>query len=324
LGVVSALLLLARVEGIFLLLSLAIEHFRLGRAFPPSRYFLAPGVILALPVTFNFVYYGTPLSHSALAKIYQGWSGLWGRFSFLKYGLELRHLVYGGLGLLLVITVLALVGFVSLRRHSLNRIIFLFLLFYTAFFVLLRIPGQIWYFGPYHIALWFYAGLGLGYLFRKCLESKRLIGYAAMLLIVLCLVLAHVRAFRILYPMLGQMIHKQYRTVGLWLNEHTAAGSSIALVEIGTVGWYSKRPIVDILGLVTPRNARFVAERDLEAWTQLCAPDYLLVHEPRRGFEDAADLLLEKRSYEPDSRFQLDGFLLLRRKEAENNQPAVR
>lgn len=45
---------------------------------------------------------------------------------------------------------------------------------------------------------------------------------------------------------------KTYIEVGQWLNTHTPVDSSVALLEIGIIGYYSNRTVVDTMGLVTP------------------------------------------------------------------------
>ena len=43
-----------------------------------------------------------------------------------------------------------------------------------------------------------------------------------------------------------------YQLVSEWLRSNTAPDSSVALLEIGVIGYQSQRPVVDMMGLVTP------------------------------------------------------------------------
>lgn len=63
--------------------------------------------------------------------------------------------------------------------------------------------------------------------------------------------------------------------------------------EIGTIGWYSKRKIIDILGLVTADIAKFVAEGDFNSWVNLYTPDYILVHDPLLLYETGIEQLAQ-------------------------------
>lgn len=54
-----------------------------------------------------------------------------------------------------------------------------------------------------------------------------------------------------------------YRDAGQWLSAHAQPGDSVALLEIGVVGWFSGIEVVDTMGLVSP----YLAERLLD-WGQ--------------------------------------------------------
>ena len=84
---------------------------------------------------------------------------------------------------------------------------------------------------------------------------------------------------------LGRIVRVDYKEIGIWLSENTPKDASVAVVEIGTVGWYSQRRIIDVLGLVTKDVSSYVASGDFDSWIQFFPPDYILVHEPLWEFE---------------------------------------
>lgn len=43
-----------------------------------------------------------------------------------------------------------------------------------------------------------------------------------------------------------------YREAALWIRDYAPPDSTVAYYEVGVIGWYSERPIQDLLGLVTP------------------------------------------------------------------------
>ena len=71
-----------------------------------------------------------------------------------------------------------------------------------------------------------------------------------------------------------------YRTVGEWLAAATSPEASVGLVEIGIVGYYSNRRVVDICGLITPEVGPHMASGDVAWSVQTYRPDYVLLHEP--------------------------------------------
>ena len=56
-----------------------------------------------------------------------------------------------------------------------------------------------------------------------------------------------------------------YRQAGAWLQDHAEPGDSVAFVEIGAIGYFSRLSVYDLLGLVSPQALPFVARGDLAA-----------------------------------------------------------
>jgi hypothetical protein len=75
-----------------------------------------------------------------------------------------------------------------------------------------------------------------------------------------------------------------YRAVGKWLQENTAPGARVGTLEVGIIGYFSGRPMVDFAGLIQPEVAGQLQEHttydDAALWAaQKYRPDYLVVHE---------------------------------------------
>lgn len=78
--------------------------------------------------------------------------------------------------------------------------------------------------------------------------------------------------------------HDLYRHVGFWLREHVAEGEAVAYVEVGTLAYTSRRPVYDLLGLVSPRALPWVARHDLVG-AFLAAPTPWLIYDTQlHGF----------------------------------------
>ncbi len=66
-----------------------------------------------------------------------------------------------------------------------------------------------------------------------------------------------------------------YQQVGRWLRDHTPADAVVGVTEVGVIGYYAERSMVDFLGLLEPEVASAVARGDLY-WALLrYQPDYL-------------------------------------------------
>lgn len=80
-----------------------------------------------------------------------------------------------------------------------------------------------------------------------------------------------------------------YRAVGLWLKANTPPDASVGYLEIGYIGYYSQRRIIDPLGLVNPGVTPHVAARDFGWAFQTYRPDYI-VDCPNFNFVDSIAL----------------------------------
>ncbi len=67
--------------------------------------------------------------------------------------------------------------------------------------------------------------------------------------------------------------------VGRWIAQHTPPGARIALNDVGAIAYFSRREIVDVMGLVTPAIIPY--RRDGEAgvlrYLERVRPDYLVI-----------------------------------------------
>ncbi len=80
----------------------------------------------------------------------------------------------------------------------------------------------------------------------------------------------------------GQYLSQSYARVGLWLREHTPPESVVAVSDVGAVGYYSGRRIVDMLGLVNSHIARTPGQLHRKhdvAYVLARRPDYVILVE---------------------------------------------
>lgn len=312
LGIACSLLFLTRGEGIFLILAMAIMHIYQRRSFPKFKHFILPVLIVVSSYVFNKIYYGHFKPQTFLAKIDQGRSTLWGEWAFWNIGDQLRYFNHNKI-LLGIFMGLVLLGAIKLFKESISLILFLFLCFYTVFYTYLNIPSYGWYFAPYYLCLFFYGAAGLGFLFQYFMTRKnKMFKITGTVIMSALAIYLPCKEIEINKPGLGY-VNASYRDIGVWLEGHTSPSAKIAMVEIGTVGWYSDRYVIDILGLVNPSNERFIGERHFEKWLDTYKPDYILLHDPFWPHESGVSIVdpVACGEFLEDINFKFPGFKML-------------
>jgi hypothetical protein len=81
------------------------------------------------------------------------------------------------------------------------------------------------------------------------------------------------------YAWAVQNIEAMQVSLGRWVDEQTPRGARLALNDVGAIAYLSRRPVVDVMGLVTPAILPYRREGDagvLRFLEQAC-PDYLIV-----------------------------------------------
>lgn len=289
------------------------------------HHFLLPTLLGLIAFGLMRVYYGEFLPASFSAKVAQGQSGYWGTTRFLDPQF-LYWRLFDNPFLLSFGGGLSVVGLLEIKRRPVMGLLLMFALAHFAFFAGLNIPCYEWYLPVYQL-LWralFVLGVAWSWraLKRPWFAGRRFVqkGLACCLgLIVAGTLLIHGTQFRKadMFPQILVWVeHDRYEPIGRWLNEHSDEGTQIACVEIGRIGWYSKRPLVDILGLVSPHNAEFVGQREMGRWLEYYDPDLVLVHEPPMAFEKPVLDLVGVR-FQVVNEFPFTGFQLLKRFEIE-------
>lgn len=306
-----SLLICTRSEGIFLALVLGGDYLHRHRKLPDWRFPLVAFLLFCLPFVFNFIYYGALLPATGTAKIAQGQSGLWGeRWIFLSLYYFPQAFFSNSLFAPLFLGFMALAGLFFVRR---NREVWLYILFLTLlliFYTALNIPNYHWYYAPFFYFLIIFACHGLWRLcaisLSKGLVSKRSPAFA--LLLIGSLACAHnIVSFE------KRGVNQTYVDMGEWLHENTAETASVAMVEIGAIGWYSHRTIIDILGLVNLHNAGYLGERRFMHWLLHYQPDYIIRHEPVWSHEQSIPPLEELGLYVRVDDASSSGLVLLER-----------
>jgi hypothetical protein len=93
--------------------------------------------------------------------------------------------------------------------------------------------------------------------------SRRTLIEVATVLVAAALLAAPTLRYSIAYTSaFPNRVELAYAQLGQWLAANTPAEASVGYLEIGYVGYYARRPIIDPLGLVNPGVPPHVAQRD--------------------------------------------------------------
>jgi hypothetical protein len=285
--VFAAFATLARPDGALLALILAAHYWlRVRKPFPWQA--IAWYAVLVLPwVIFASVYFGSPIPVTLAAKQYQGSMAISQRFAagflttinpFLRRPYFWIEMILAGAGFWL--------SFWLWKRWT---ILWAWMALYFAGYSLLGVSRYFWYYAP--LAPGFVAAVGLGVAaIGRSVESLRrsspalpVLGNLLTGLVVLLLFWGQAQ---ILWRQARSvdLRYAVFRSVGEWLAVNTPPGASVGALEIGVIGYYAGRPIVDFAGLVQPE----VAPRLLDAnsyegaaqWAmQRYRPDFLVLRE---------------------------------------------
>jgi hypothetical protein len=208
------------------------------------------------------------------AKLAQGRSGLfnagfWEGIWVIPRGYHFA-LVELAVGLLAVIGVWA-----SRRRHELRDHLVVVGVSGVGLYLaysLLDVPRYTWYFAPLVYAACVLAGVGGEWLIGWVKERRVVYAVVAALAIVTLLPLG-VAATPVGPPRPG------YVAAARWLRS-TATSATVASAEIGILGWYSGRTMVDYDGLLNAATIPALQRGDLTWWVDALKPDYWMVRHP--------------------------------------------
>jgi arabinofuranosyltransferase len=275
------LLVLTRFEGSLLVLCVGLRLLhqrRVKSALQPLMLLLAVAVSIFY-LYLNHIYYGAYLPASATAKIAQGFSGYWGPWptAFLGTPKLLVQAFSWTLYFFPVLAALILSGGLKVKDELYSRVVIPFWVLLLLFYVGLNASGlYFWYFAPLILFAILYASTAI---------PKTRVAASVAGVFILVLSVSNGRFLRQPRP---EVRYVGYVQAGQWFAHNTKPDVRVAAAEIGLLGWSSERPIIDILGLTTPKNAVYVARHDSVSWLSEDKPDYIVVHDTDWPWEESA------------------------------------
>lgn len=134
---------------------------------------------------------------------------------------------------------------------------------------LLGVASYSWYYAPLVPAAALLVALGADESARWLVRRVHGAGLAASalaLVLLLPLGIAQIRAVRNLYASVPEPRALAYERAGEWLDAHAAPADRVAVMEVGIMGYYARRPMVDLLGLIRPETIGALRREDF-FWT---------------------------------------------------------
>ena len=215
---------------------------------------------------------------------------------------------------------LALLGAVALRRARWAWGLVAWGVLVTVAYVVLRVAPYPWYYAPLAPLLALLTGLGAESIGRWVARSRK----RAVVLVAVALTLpllgaqllslnhvAHAIQGPVPPPdeiaakVLPEAKTAIYRRVGEWLATNTPPDATVGVLEVGVMGYYSNRRMVDFLGLLQPEVAQALARGDILWGVPAYAPDYLALTavNPLYSYPILRDEWFQ-RAYHPVTRFE--------------------
>jgi len=302
-AVFCALTVIIRPDGFLVPMVIGLDY--LGRTQDIRRWSDLPAksrlaillfVVLTVPwFLFAWAYFGSPIPATLAAKQHQGMMDISRGFPLGLLWTFKQHLsswhYWLQIGLAFVGSLHLFFAVLSTKKASslcCARTWALFLAWPLSYFLaysLLGLTSYFWYYAPLIPGLIVLIGLGISAIHtftRRGSQSEKI---ASLITAAIIIVLALPQGINMVEaagdPNPRSMI---YRKAGLWLNKNTPLDAKVGTLEVGIIGYYSERPMVDFAGLIQPDVAKYLNHdttyEDAALYSiQMFQPDYLVLFE---------------------------------------------
>jgi hypothetical protein len=259
----------------------------MNRHVPKREFLYFSGIVLPFFLITALIY-GAPLPGTISAKLAQKESGLWRGF---LQGLLIWIHDFTYLGPMPFIPTLppgvrfclyALAGGITLlTRYRFWILPIIWMTLFFALFTLFNVPFYHWYYVPIIAGLIILGASAITSV--EVVWKKRIAVVRALILLALLpgLYTQILNSLRMENEYGGEVL---YQKAGLWLRSNTPQDATVGYFEIGLIGYYSDRKIIDPLGLVSSGVASHVRKRDLIWAYAYYKPDYIIYNERFSGW----------------------------------------
>ncbi len=281
-AIVLALAALTRADGVLVAGVVALDCLLRRRRPVPWRAVGAYLLLVAAWFAFAWVYFGQPFPVTLAVKQHQGQLAVSQSFArgfvqmlgaYWSRPLYRLHFVLAGLGL----------GYALARRPRFLLLLAWDLCYFVAY-VALGVTRYYWYYAPLAPGIVALVSLGVaatGEAIGRATGPRYSAAVAALLALpLLAAQLSTLDAQRKTTDARLEIYH----TVGDWLRTSTPQEASVGTLEVGIIGYYAQRRMIDFAGLIQPETALQLTKEttyeDAAIWAvHHFRPDYLILRD---------------------------------------------
>lgn len=310
---------LTRPEGFFVVaILLALNLYR--EPYRWRQYLVVTGLLLLPWLIFATIYFGSPIPNSAMAKaaLYAklGRFGIWETLVYFMAW----HTPFGWL-----MSLMALFGGYWLnKKQNFGWPAIIFLVGLILFYCLSRARMFFWYVGPIYPLYFIFATAAVCWAVGrfKWLKQKRML-VRNLTLIGICLLLGYAwRTPVFYYSRLQEAQINAHYEVAVYLAARVADHELVAAEDIGYMGYYSKKRILDRDGLVSPAVIPYNRSENYLGLIDDFKPEWVVTLRTSwlSQFYNSQEFLV---NYQLEKTFETERFVydLFRQREIENRQP---
>jgi hypothetical protein len=252
-AILSSLAVLSRPDAALIPLLLSIHYVLTNPRAIPWRS-IGTFAVITLPwFIFAWIYFGSPIPVTLAAKQLQGSmeisqrfaTGLW---TILQYGYTERWQYW-------LAFILAIVGIIWTIRVAKQWSIFIaWPILYFISYTMLGVSRYFWYYAPLVPGFLIAVGMGVTAIWRYLKQSFPNMRLHFQAIGLISLVAIAFLAYKDLVSLSEQPDNRFqiYRAVGEWLESHSEVDGRVGALEVGIIGFYSNRYMVDFAGIIQP------------------------------------------------------------------------